>query len=514
MALWFGEADPADAAWAVYLLSGRRIKRCVRPTLLREVAAEVSGLPMWLVEESYAVVGDLAETVSLLAPPVAASAEAVPLAAWMDRLLALRGGEEAAQRQELVRWMTELRGVERFVVLKCVTGALRVGVQARLVARAIAQVAGVSPEVIQHRLLGQWEPSADAWQRLVDPSSNDERLATPYPFALAHPLEAAPDALGDVCEWSFEWKWDGARVQVVRRGGEAWIWSRGQELLTASFPDLHASVCASLEDGVVLDAELVIRGDGAPRPFADLQRRLQRRKPGRALLEELPACLMAYDLLEENGEDLRQRPFRDRRARLEARVAAARNPMLRCSERWTLGSWEEAENVRQEARAVGAEGLMIKRLASTYPSGRRQGFWYKWKLDPWTVDAVLLYAQAGHGRRAGLATDYTLALWDGETLVPFAKAYSGLTDQELVEIDRWIRRHTLERFGPVRHVQPALVFEVAFEGLARSSRHRSGWAVRFPRIVRWRQDKRVEEADSLERLQALYASLGGSADGA
>jgi DNA ligase-1 len=357
--------------------------------------------------------------------------------------------------------------------------------------------------VIAHRLMGAWEPTADFFQRLIAPDTRDADVSRPYPFFLAHPLEGGPSELGDIADWIAEWKWDGIRAQLIRRAGTSFLWSRGEELLTGRFPEIEDQG-ALLPEGTVIDGELLPWMDGRPLPFSQLQRRIGRKNLGQKILDEVPATLVAYDLLESNGEDIRSEPLRIRRARLQSLVESVRGgERLILSPSVGVASWESLTQARSRAREVGAEGIMLKRLSSAYGVGRRRGDWWKWKVDPLSVDAVLIYAQAGSGRRAGLFTDYTFGVWDGDHLVPFAKAYSGLTDEEMRKVDQFIRRHTLEKFGPVRTVKPELVFELHFEGLQPSSRHKSGIAVRFPRMARWRTGKKAEEADTIEHVRSL-----------
>ena len=506
LAAYFSSTPPADAAWAVWFLTGRRMKRLVGSRLLAGWAMAEAAVPGWLFEECYAGVGDLAETISLLLNPVGdPNAPALPLSAWVtERILPLRGLPPEEQQARVVAWWAELGRWETFVLNKLLTGELRVGVSQTLVERALARLAGLPPAALAHRLMGEWEPDAAFFGSLLSPEEEEAAGGSrPYPFCLASPLEPPVEELGDRKEWLAEWKWDGIRAQLVRRGGEIYLWSRGEELITERFPELARAAAGLLPDGTVLDGEILAFRDGAPLPFAVLQRRIGRKKLTDRILAEAPAVLVAYDLLEEGGTDLRERPLAERRARLAARVEGGR-PFFLLSPAVEGATWEELARARDEAaREQGAEGLMLKRLASPYRAGRRRGDWWKWKLDPFHVDAVLIYAQAGHGRRANLFTDYTFAVWDSGELVPFAKAYSGLSDEEIRTLDAWIRRHTVQRFGPVRSVEPAQVFEVAFEGIAASPRHRSGVAVRFPRISRWRTDKKPEEADTLASLRAL-----------
>ncbi len=499
-------APPDDAAWAVSFLLGRRPKRTVRAPDVRRWAAEEAAIPDWLFEECYAQVGDLAETIALLIPESGA-AEDRPLRWWVEtQLLALPTLEPQQQRDTLAAAWSALDGSARFVFNKLLTGAFRVGVSDGLVVRALAEVSGVAKETIAHRLMGQWEPSPEWFTQLIGMETTDADWSRPYPFLLAYPLDGEPDTLGDIAEWSAEWKWDGIRAQLVRRRGRTLLWSRGEELLAGRFPEIEAAA-EWLPDGTVLDGELLAWRDNRPLPFTELQRRINRKTVGKKLLSDVPCHLLVYDCLEAAGVDVRTNSLEDRRASAQQLLSALpAGAPIGASPVLSADSWEALRDARTQSREAVAEGLMLKRRASTYGVGRKVGDWYKWKVAPLTVDAVLVYAQAGHGRRAGLFTDYTFAVWDGDALVPFAKAYSGLSDAEIREVDRFVRQHTLEKFGPVRTVQPELVFELAFEGIQLSTRHKSGIAVRFPRIARWRKDKRVREADTLTSVRALLAS--------
>jgi DNA ligase-1 len=500
---YFRSAPPADAVWAVHFLSGRRPKRLVGSRKLAAWAADEADIPEWLFEESYHAVGDLAETITLVLPDDAASSE-LSLAHWVEeRLLCLRGEDDDVQREVLVGAWRELDRKERFVWNKLITGSFRVGASQRLVIRALAEVSGVEEGVIAHRLMGAWDPTPEFFTRLIARDTRDADVSRPYPFFLAHPLEAEPASLGELQDWIAEWKWDGIRAQLIRRAGRTFLWSRGEELLAGRFPEVEETG-ALLPEGTVIDGELLPWVDGSPLPFAQLQRRIGRKNLGRKILDEVPAVLVAYDLLEVGGTDIRSRPLSERRTRLAALVesvpAAGR---LILSPAVSVSNWEALTEARRGARETGAEGIMLKRLSSEYGVGRRRGDWWKWKVDPLTVDAVLIYAQPGSGKRAGLFTDYTFGIWEGNHLVPFAKAYTGLTDEEIRKVDAFVRRNTLEKFGPVRTVKPELVFELHFEGIQRSSRHKSGIAVRFPRMARWRTDKKAEEADTIETVREL-----------
>jgi DNA ligase-1 len=513
---YFGAAAPADAAWAVFFLAGGRPRQPVPAAVLRDVAIDAAGLPRWLFDECYHAVGDFAETVAHVLPPPARVSQ-IGLAEWMSaRVLSLRGlpADEVAAR--LHAWLDELDGAGRFLLLKLLGGGFRVGVSRLLVTRALATLASLDPKLVAQRLVGYTsvgrQPDADAYHALIAADGEGARTTGhPYPFFLAHPLNAPIDTLGTVGDWLVEWKWDGIRAQLVRRGGVTCIWSRGEELVTERFPEL-AAVGAALPDGTVLDGEIVVMKDDRAAPFAALQTRIGRKVLTARILEAAPVVLIAYDLLEAHGADLRELPQAERRSRLAQAVEAADAARLRLSPLLSRASWGDYAALRAEARARGVEGLMLKHRDARYGVGRTKdtGTWWKWKIEPLSIDAVLVYAQRGHGRRASLYTDYTFAVWDARggtrELVPFAKAYSGLTDDEIRAVDAVIRKTTVEKFGPVRSVTPTLVFELGFEAIQRSTRHKSGIAVRFPRILRWRTDKPVDEADTLATLQALLES--------
>jgi DNA ligase-1 len=498
LAGYFRSAPPHDVAWAVYFLTGRKLKRLVGSRDLRESAIEAAGVPPWLFESCYEAVGDLAETIALLLPPPVA-ADAADLATWVERdLAALAWLPSEEVKARLASAWQRLDRDERFVFGKLITGAFRVGTARQLVYRALAEATAIPVADIAHRLIGEWTPSPEFFERLrvAVPAAAAHH---PYPFFLAYPLEDDPASLGELRDWQAEWQWDGIRAQVLRRDDGASVWSRGEDLVNDAFPELVATAQA-LPSGTVLDGEILAwSGDtDAPLPFARLQQRLNRKAPGAKLLRDTPVVFLAYDLLEHDGVDARERPLVVRRSALETLLPVA--PSLRISPPLAAADWPALAALRAASREQRAEGLMLKRLDSAYGVGRVRGPWWKWKIEPYTIDAVLVYAQAGHGRRASLYTDYTFAVWRDDELVPFAKAYSGLTDEEIRRVDAWVRAHTLERFGPVRRVEPVLVFELAFEAIQKSSRHKSGIAVRFPRILRWRTDKRAAEADTLESL--------------
>ena len=507
---YFTAADPTDAAWAIYFLSGRKPKQAVPSKKLREWAAEEAQVPDWLFNESYDAVGDVAETVALLLPPPDRSSD-IPLAEWVRRLLTLRESAEEVQRAAMLDAWRAMDRTQRFVWNKLISGSFRVGVSQQLVTRALGKAGGVDPAVVAHRLMGDWEPTPTFYAQLLAADATDADHSRPYPFCLAHAIEGEPAALGAVEDWQAEWKWDGIRSQLIRRGGDTFLWSRGEELVTDRYPEI-ATLGAFLPDGTAIDGEILPYLNGAPLPFAQLQRRIGRKTLGKTILSEVPVVLVAYDLIEAGGADLRTVPLNQRRHQLETLVKGIAQPdRLILSPVVRAQSWTELAEARQESRDRQAEGLMLKRLDSAYHVGRKRGDWWKWKINPFTVDAVLTAAQRGSGKRASMYTDYTFSVWDeAGKLVPFAKAYSGLTDEEIAKVDAFIRRHMLEKFGPVRTVEPLLVFELAFEGIQRSPRHKSGIAVRFPRILRWRDDKQPADADSLATIRAMLP-VGGDA---
>lgn len=541
---YFAQAEPQDAAWAVYFLSGGRPRQLVPTKVLREQAITLAQLPEWLFEESYQAVGDLAETLALLLPQADHSNDE-GLALWMEeKLLPLRGlpPEELAER--LPGFWAQLDRNSLMVCIKLITGSFRVGVSKLLVTRALAALADLDSKRVAQRLVGYTDlshrPSAEGYLKLIAAESADEhaqRGGQPYPFFLAHALQQPADRLeallGPVEQWQVEWKWDGIRAQLVKRDGRLWIWSRGEDLVTDRFPELH-SLALSLPDGTVIDGEIVVwkapesvkdqaadfelrdkSSQPAPsvQPFALLQQRIGRKTLGKKILADVPVVMLAYDLLEWQGHEWRSRAQHERRTQLEHVIQRCQSPVLLPSPLLEGKDWLDMATQREASRSLGVEGMMLKARDSLYGVGRTKdmGVWWKWKIDPFSVDAVLIYAQRGHGRRASLYSDYTFAVWDGppeaseRTLVPFAKAYSGLTDEEMRKVDAIIRKTTVEKFGPVRSVTPTLVFELGFEGIALSKRHKSGIAVRFPRMLRWRHDKPVAEADSLATLQDLLS---------
>lgn len=504
LAAYFREADDQDKVWTIALLSHRRPPRAVNYRLLSEWAAELADLPMWLFEESYHVVGDLAETIALLIPDTQRNTGSSPsLTHYMELMVQLKQEDEATKKKEITRAWKMLSREERFLFNKLMTGGLRVGVSQKLMVRALAKSTAQDEMKLALRLMGDWDPQDTDFHSLVLADNPEDNLSRPYPFYLAYPLDVDPSELGEVDDWIAERKWDGIRGQIVVRGGNVYVWSRGEELVTDKYPEFHP-LGEILPVGIVFDGEIIGWKDSMPLPFADMQKRIGRKNLSKRILKDIPVRMIVYDVLEWEGKDIRDRPLRERRDILERIVREHLiDDILILSPIVPSDNWDTLKAEREESRTHNSEGLMLKHKDSRYEAGRKRGSWWKWKVDPYSVDAVMIYAQRGHGRRANLYTDFTFGVWDGDQLVSFAKAYSGLKDAEFEEITRWVRRNTLQRFGPVSVVPPVHVFELHFEAIAKSSRHKSGIAVRFPRIHRWRKDKKPEDADTLEMLMGL-----------
>ncbi|MEL7402396.1 MAG: ATP-dependent DNA ligase [Pseudomonadota bacterium] len=508
LARYFTNAPDEDRLWTVALFSGRRPRRAITTTRLREWAAERAGIPLWLFEEAYPIVGDLAETIALVLPDANQSHDR-SLSDWIMDLRALTDEEEEVRKTAVLAAWDGMEAAERLVFNKLLTGGFRVGISRKLMTRALSQATGRDEAELAHRLMGDWTPDSTSWKTLIEAPDASADLSRPYPFCLAYGLDdETPDSLGAPGDWTAEWKWDGIRGQLILRGGEHFTWSRGEELMTDRFPEFSRAL-DYLPAGTVIDGEIVAWDGNAPLPFNDLQKRIGRKTVPKKLLQEAPVIMLAYDLLEQSGKDLRDVPFGERRARLDALLSGLPpEAPVRPSPMLDFKDWKDLGATRTTARDARAEGLMIKRKSSVYHAGRKKGDWWKWKLDPLTIDAVMIYAQQGHGRRANLFTDFTFAVRDGNELVPFTKAYSGLTDAEFRQITAWVRKNTLQRFGPVRQVRAEHVFEIAFEGIAKSTRHKSGVSLRFPRMKRWRHDKPMNEANTLDDLKDLLVQYG------
>jgi DNA ligase-1 len=494
-------ASEPDKRWFLALFTGKKPKVAIPRNALRQWALEQTQIPEWLFAESYAAVGDLGETIALLLPPPSHQVEH-SLSEWIAQIAALKQRTDEEKKAFVLESWDSLNTVERFIFNKLLGGSFRIGVASKTLINTLAKFYKLDPSAVAHSISGQWHPEEVEFEALVHGEYTDTALSKPYPFCLAYALDKTLEELGDPADWIVEYKWDGIRSQSIHRSGEVHIWSRGEELVTAQFPEIaHAISQLPLE--TVIDGELVVYKEGRVQDFNELQKRLGRKKLTHAMLEELPVALIAYDLLEYLGQDLRSRPFHQRRTLLKQLLAEHPLDLIHLSEQIEFNDWKQLNPLRQDARLRNSEGLMLKSASSLYHAGRKRGDWWKWKLDPLSIDAVLIYAQKGSGRRSAYYTDYTFGVKNGDQIVTIAKAYSGLTDKEIQEVSRFINKNVLEKFGPVRTVRPALVFEIGFEGISFSNRHKSGVALRFPRILRWRRDKTVEDIDHMEEIKKL-----------
>jgi len=522
---YFAHADGKDKVWVIALFSGRRPRRTVSGTQLAVWCTELVHLPIWLFQECYHTVGDLSETIALLIPekkgshfssPIGGGREGAsregaapghPLHYYVEQFQQLEKATEAEKKLFILQSWLELSSRERFVFNKLLSGTFRVGVSQKLMVNALARTVQLEASVIAHRISGNWDPATTSFEELLSEQSTQTDLSKPYPFYLAYALEGSLSELGEPADWQAEWKWDGIRGQVIKRNDQLFVWSRGEDLVTDKFPE-YGILQNKLPNGVVIDGEILPYRDGQVLNFNVLQTRIGRKNVTKKHLQEAPVGLFAYDLLELNGEDIRHLALAERRAALEHLVTALQIPFLQLSPIVTFSDWDQLTVIREQSRSINSEGLMLKRKSSAYQVGRRRGDWWKWKIDALTIDAVMVYAQKGAGRRSNLYTDYTFAVKDGDKLVPFTKAYSGLTDKEFAQVDAFVKKNSLEKFGPVRTVKPELVFEIAFEGIAASNRHKSGVALRFPRISRWRTDKPPDEINTLDDLKKMLAIYG------
>jgi DNA ligase-1 len=502
---YFSNADDRDKTYVIAMFTRKKPKRPVNTALLRTWATELSGIPPWLFQESYSSVGDLSETIALVLPPPEKVTDR-KLHEWITDLANLNGKTDEEKKAFIINAWNSLDTPQRFIFNKLISGNFRIGVSHKMLVNALAKQSDTDSNKIMHSIMGKWQPEEITYEALIEGAHVNTDNSWPYPFCLAYALEIQPQELGPESNWQAEWKWDGIRGQIVKRNGELFIWSRGEELVTDQFPELHF-LKDDLEDGTVLDGEILSIKDGNVQVFSILQQRLNRKTINKSQLNDAPVGFYIYDLLEYQTQDIREKTMAERRALVEGIVSklqikdvALLSPVI------DFSTWEELAEIRQRSRDMNSEGIMLKRLDSLYHSGRKRGDWWKWKINPYTVDTVLIYAQKGSGRRANFYTDYTFAVRDGEKLITVAKAYSGLTDKEIKEVDAFVKRNAVEKFGPVRTVKPELVFEIAFEGIAESKRHKAGLALRFPRILRWRKDKKAEEINTLEDLRQLLNS--------
>jgi DNA ligase 1 len=505
MCQYFKSTSQEDSIWAIALLTGKRPKRPIRSNLLREWATQIADISYWLFEESYSVVGDLAETISLLIRSESLN-ENTPLHVVMKEIIELYPKSEQEKKEWLLAYWQKLSPDELFVFNKLIGGSFRVGVSTQLVFKALGKAFKIEDKKIAHKLMGNWSPQTHALEALLHGEDNSYDDSRPYPFFLSYQLDVPLEDLGIISDWIIEKKFDGIRGQIIKRNDQVFIWSRGEDLMTEKFTEFQ-ELKNVLPNGTVLDGEILPIRDNKILPFNEMQKRIGRKNLSKKILQDIPLALMCYDLLELNGEDMREKPLAERRKKLEELLKKHSSQFLHLSPLQFTDDWNKLDDLRNKSKQEGCEGLMLKHKESIYETGRRRGKWWKWKVNPYTVDAVLIYAQSGSGRRANLYTDYTFAVKDGVTLVPFTKAYSGLTDKEILQVDNWIRKNTIEKFGPVRSVKAELVFEIAFEGINSSPRHKSGVALRFPRISRWRKDKSIDEINTKQDLLQLLNAL-------
>ncbi|MEO7960330.1 MAG: ATP-dependent DNA ligase [Ginsengibacter sp.] len=505
---YFATAPGNDKVWVIAIFSGRRPRRAVNSRLMRDWCAEITNYPSWLFDECYHTVGDLAETLALLLPETKDEHHVnESLSHYLQEFISIEKQDESIRKNFILDSWNQMNRDERFVFNKLITGSFRIGVSQKTIVNALAKVVDLPASVIAHRISGNWDPVTTSFEDLLSESASTSDFSKPYPFYLSYALEDEPETLGSPSEWQAEWKWDGIRGQVIKRNNELFVWSRGEELMTDKFPE-YFILKDLLPDGVVIDGEIIPAVDGKPLAFAVLQTRIGRKNIGKKQLQEAPICFFAYDLLEYNLEDWRAKPLKERRAKLEEIILPITNSTIHISEIIHFSEWQELAEIRKNSRDMNSEGIMLKRKDSDYKVGRKRGDWWKWKIDPLTIDCVMVYAQKGSGRRSNLYTDYTFAVKDGDKLVTFTKAYSGLTDKEFAQADNFVKRNSIEKFGPVRTVKPELVFEIAFEGIAASNRHKSGVALRFPRMSKWRKDKTVDEINTIEDLKKMLELYG------
>ena len=513
---YFATAPDADKVWVIAIFSGRRPRRAVNSRLMREWCTEMIHIPDWLFDESYHTVGDLSETLALLLPETKNEHQINEnLSYYLEKFIALEKEDEIIKKEFIINSWRQMNQDERFVFNKLITGSFRIGVSQKTIVNALAKIVDLSSSVIAHRISGNWDPVTTSFNELLSESASIADFSKPYPFYLAYAIDNDVETLGEMELWQAEWKWDGIRGQIIKRNNEIFVWSRGEELMTDKFPE-YFILKDLLPDGVVLDGEIIPaspespagKGKLKPLPFAVLQTRIGRKNIGKKQLLEAPISFFAYDILEYNYEDYREKPLIERRKKLEEIILPIENNAIQISEIIQFTSWNDLAELRKKSREMNSEGIMLKRKDSVYKVGRKRGDWWKWKIDPLVIDCVMVYAQKGSGRRSNLYTDYTFAVRDGDNLVVFTKAYSGLTDKEFAQVDHFVKRNSIEKFGPVRTVKPELVFEIAFEGIAASNRHKSGVALRFPRMSRWRKDKTVDEINTIEDLKEMLKEYG------
>ncbi|MGB0914279.1 MAG: cisplatin damage response ATP-dependent DNA ligase, partial [Phaeobacter italicus] len=475
--------------------------------MLCEWAAEQADLPLWLLQESQAVVGDMAETIALVLPRPTCQSD-ISLSDLISLIADLATLREDQKRDRVQSVWDKLGVDERCLFNKLITGGFRVSVTQKQMARALARVSGLNETALIHRLAKGWKPDQISFAEFIAADSEGDDASHPYPIFPTRPLEGLPPKLGLARNWVSEWKWDGIRGQLIVRNRRHYIWSRSQELVTERFPELGRSA-DFLPDGTVIDGEIIAWQAGLPLPLNAVEKRIGRKTVPKALLRDAPCILMAFDLLEQDGIDLRPLPLKDRQARLQRLMRDVPcEAGLRLSEQIEFDDWNELTSIRAIARDRRTRGVMLKHRESPYPATPEQGNWRAWEVDPLTMDAVMIYAQSGQGRALTPVTELTLAVWSGNELVPIAKVRPELSTAELGELTAWIQKNTTQRFGPVRQVTPQQVFGLAFDTVCESPRHKSGISLRNPRLTRWHRDSPVQQATTLDDLRVLLSRYG------
>ena len=510
---YFKKVPPEDLAWTVSLLLGRKIKQVISVKRLRKWSVELTQIPDWLLAECLNNVGDLAETISLILP-FEGNSENIPLHVWIEQcIFPLKDQQEEIQKEKIVSFWHQLNSVERFLFNKLVTGSFHVDIPPKLIIKALSSFCSLNEKYISQRLIGNWVPTAGFFNFLCTSNVSDTMANIPYPFNPVVQLDLKVEDLGNINQWLFEWKWNGIRSQIIKRENKVFIWSHDEDLLNDSFPELY-ELGSILPDGTVIEGIIIPIRDNILLPSAELKKRIAKRYPVKKILSDIPVSFVAFDLLEFDKEDIRNKSLNQRRNLLKEILNDITDKRIILSGVVECNSWKDLKIARSEAGKKSVDGLMLKRLYSPYSIGSetivsamQSGIlttnWYKWKNDPLTINAILLYARLEQGSTSPLFKEYTFALWHDGKLIPFAKTSSGLTDEEIIQVDSFIRKNTLGKFGPVRTVKPELVFKLEFDGIQKSSRNKSGIVVLSPHITRWHHYKKIEEAGSLNSLTIL-----------
>jgi len=503
LAQYFSNATDEDKLWTLALFTGTRPKRVVDIKALKEFAEQVYTEGEWLFEASHQIVGDMAETIAYFLPKAKRNGNHT-LSEWISMIRTIFNAERIDQRDAITKAWDTLRPEERFIFNKLITGGFRIDVSLKLLSKALAIVTGKDENLLAHKLNSDWHPDEVSFETLIFTENPEAEKSKPYPFHLAHTLESTVAELGDISNWQVERKWDGIRVQVIVRGNKISIWSRKGDILSSKVPELKP-LAESMEDGTVLDGELICFKNGKILPINNLRTRFGRRNNSKKQFEESPCVFMAYDILEFKGEDIRNKDLAERRKKLEKVILQYydEHKIILLSDIINNDNWESINSEREKSREHQVTGLVLKNKKSIYGSSRVEGDWWKWPVDPLFIDAILLYAQAGEGGSSKMYREYSFALWHGEDLVTFAKAKSGLEDKELKELTSFVKKNTKEKFGPVRSVAAVQIFRLAFDSITASKRHKSGILLKNPRLIEWLRDKNIEDGNNLDDLKKM-----------